>query len=215
MNSYIVSIRPEWVKRIIDREKTFEVRKSVPKEVPFKAYIYVTKDGINGRSSEVLLLNKHTGEVGFGDYRNACHCGKDDFEICNGHVVGEFICDKVFRTCGWRLRGDTQQCAKQTRLEERFSRFVCLTIDEAVKYAGGENREICGWHISDLKIYDKPKELSEFNRPCPVENRDCEHCITYGKPYTWDFNEKKGEIFCTRRVLRPPQSYMRVEELGE
>lgn len=46
MNSYIVSIRPEWVKKIVNREKTFEVRKSAPKDVPFKAYIYVTKDGI-------------------------------------------------------------------------------------------------------------------------------------------------------------------------
>lgn len=211
MNSYIVSIRPEWVKRIIDRGKTFEVRKSVPKEVPFKAYIYVTKDGINGRSSEVLLLNKHTGEVGFGDYRNACHCGKDDFEICNGHVVGEFICDKVFRTCGWRLRGDTQQCAKQTRLEERFSRFVCLTIDEAVKYAGGENREIYGWHISDLKIYDKPKELSEFGNLC---RKDCLRLGKGGK--SCKFLSTDGTP-CNRiiPITRPPQSYMRVEELGE
>ena len=206
MNSYIESIRPEWVKKIVNREKTFEVRKSAPKEVPFKVYIYVTKDGINGRSSEVLLLNKHTGEVGFGDYRNACHYGKDDFEICNGHVVGEFICDNVFRTCGWRLRGDTQQCAKQTRFEELFSRFVCLTIDEAVKYAGGENREICGWHISDLKIYDKPKELSGFFKPCSQsKNLDCD----------WLRNHNVCACSVKQPITRPPQSYMRVEELGE
>lgn len=209
MNSYIVSIRPEWVKKIVNREKTFEVRKSAPKEVPFKAYIYVTKDGINGRSSEVLLLNKHTGEVGFGDYRNACHYGKDDFEICNGHVVGEFICDKVFRTCGWRLRGDTQQCAKQTRFEELFSRFVCLTIDEAVKYAGGENREICGWHISNLKIYDKPRKLSEFwgRKKCLMADTvKCWNC-----PATCLVINGKN----CQPIARPPQSYMRVEELKE
>jgi len=26
----------------------------------------------------------------------------------------------------------------------------------------GKGKPLFGWHISDLKIYDKPKELSEF-----------------------------------------------------
>jgi len=89
-----------------------------------------------------------------------------------------------------------------TLLEERFSR---LTIDEAVKYAGGENREICGWHISNLKIYDKPKDLSCFYKPCPQKNvicRDCEYLF-------------RIDGSCMNIVTRPPQSYMRVEEWGE
>lgn len=206
MNSYIVSIRPEWVEKIVNWDKTIEVRKSAPTP-PFKAYIYVTKDGVNGRSSEVLLLNKRTNEVFLGDYRNACHYGKDDFEICNGHVVGEFICDKVIRTCGWRLRGNTQQCAKRTPEEEIFPRFACLSIDEIVKYSGSENLEICGWHISDLKIYDEPKELSEFNRPCSYAGL-CFSCDR--AKFT-----SKGDRVCEAMITRPPQSYMRVEELGE
>ena len=80
-------------------------------------------------------------------------------------VIGEFICDKVIKTCGWRLRGDTQQCAKRTTAEEAFPKLACLTIDEIVKYAGSENREVFGLHISDLKIYDKPKKLSDFISP--------------------------------------------------
>lgn len=31
---------------------------------------------------------------------------------------------------------------------------------ESIAYA--RNQPIFGWHISDLKIYDEPKELSEF-----------------------------------------------------
>ena len=80
-----------------------------------------------------------------------------------------------------------------------------------VNYLG--DKDGYGWHISDLKIYDNPKELSEFNRPCHIENKDCENCIRYGKPYTWDFDEKKGTIYCTRRLTRPPQSWQYVEKL--
>lgn len=204
MNSYIVSIRPKWVKRIIDRGKTFEVRKSAPKEVPFKAYIYVTKDGINGRSSEVLLLNKHTGEVGFGDYRNACHCGKDDFEICNGHIIGEFICDKAERFSVGSLRSDD------------IEKLACLSYNDIINYFykpeeldGKTAKQGFAWHISELKIYDKPKELSEFGRKCDYASEiHCRDCLILG-----DWNSCCG-VMC-KSITRPPQSYMRVEELGE
>lgn len=40
----LISIRPEWVKKILDGEKTLEVRKNRPNmETPFKVYIYCTK----------------------------------------------------------------------------------------------------------------------------------------------------------------------------
>ena len=42
---------------------------------------------------------------------------------------------------------------------------ACLTVGEAAAYC--TQFPMYGWHISDLKIYDTPKELSEFslNRP--------------------------------------------------
>ena len=39
-----------------------------------------------------------------------------------------------------------------------------LTDKEIEDYLG--NKDGYGLHISDLKIYDKPKELSEFAIPC-------------------------------------------------
>lgn len=42
MKRVLISIRPEWVEKIASGKKTIEVRKSAPKEVPFKAYIYCT-----------------------------------------------------------------------------------------------------------------------------------------------------------------------------
>jgi hypothetical protein len=149
MKSVLVSEKPIMCDKIANGKKTIIVKKKAPKEVPFKAYIYCTN----------------------GEY-SPTNCGKKSISDClilnrnvvNGKVIGEFICDKVVKTCGWRLYGDTQQCAKRTTAEEAFPKLACLTIDEIVKYAGSENREVCGWHISDLKIYDKPRELSEFGK---------------------------------------------------
>ena len=44
MKSILISIRPKWVEKIARGEKTIEVRRTAPKGIPFKAYIYCTKD---------------------------------------------------------------------------------------------------------------------------------------------------------------------------
>lgn len=185
MKSLLVSIQPKWCEKIVKGEKTIEVRKTAPKETPFKGYIYCTKAE---KQNDIIWAGA------FGDR------GK-----WNGHIIGEFVCDKVIRTCGWRLRGDTQQCAKRTVAETELPKLACLTIDEIVDYAGSENREVVGWHISDLQIYDKPKTLNEFTRPCSYDGicSSCKRFITNGMPYG----------FCDSTITRPPQSYMFVEEL--
>lgn len=149
MKSVLISIKPKYVELIANGQKTVEVRKTRPKiDTPFKCYIYCTK-GENLWLTQKGVKSK-TELAGY---------------LMNGKVIGEFVCDKVIKTCGWRLRGNTQQCAKRTAEEESFPELACLTIDDIVKYAGSETREVCGWHISDLVIYEKPKEVSEFFTP--------------------------------------------------
>lgn len=187
MKSVLISIRPKWVKKITSGKKTIEVRKSAPKEVPFKAYIYCSY----GNDRENYMLGKQ------------------------GKIIGDFICDEVEEFHEWELSPQGKFAEFEEERLEKFLSATCLSIAEVFRYR--DNLPYCkplyGWHISDLKIYDKPKELSEFSKPCPVANRNCENCLSLGKPYTWDFDEKKGEIYCTRRVTRPPQSWQYVEEL--
>lgn len=183
MKSVLISIRHKLVEKIANSEKAIEVRKSAPKEVPFKCYIYCTIG--NGVKGDYLVPS-------------GIQCGK---------VIGEFVCDKVIKTCGWRLRGDTQQCAKRTTDEEAFPELACLTIDEIVEYAGSENREVCGWHISDLKIYDKPKELSEFGQKCDNANEiRCRDCRLLEE---WD---NCCSVMC-KPLTRAPSNWCYVEEL--
>ena len=47
MESVLISIKPEWLEKIIRGEKTIEIRKTAPKETPFKAYIYCSKGNAN------------------------------------------------------------------------------------------------------------------------------------------------------------------------
>ena len=148
MKAVLRSVKPYWLYLILTGKKTIEVGKSCPQAKDWNKVVemYCSK---NMRSfnripeEDKKWMRKYLGKV-------ACR----------------FVCDKVISTCGWRLRGDTQQCAKRTVLEEEFPRLACLTIDELVLYAGNDGREIYGWHITDLKIYDKPKEINEFLLPC-------------------------------------------------
>ena len=39
---------------------------------------------------------------------------------------------------------------------------TCLSYKEIEAY--GKGKTLYGWHISDLKIYDKPRELGEFRK---------------------------------------------------
>ena len=42
MKSIILSVQPQWIEKILNNEKTIEVRKSCPQETPFKVYVYCT-----------------------------------------------------------------------------------------------------------------------------------------------------------------------------
>lgn len=61
--SILISIRPEWVKKILNGKKTIEIRKTMPKcDLPIDVYIYCTKDNgknnFNGKVVAKFTLNK-------------------------------------------------------------------------------------------------------------------------------------------------------------
>lgn len=211
MKSVLISIHPEWCEKICHEigkyetgkpiyEKRIEVRKSAPKEVPFKAYIYCTKTKSKWRYSAYV-----------GAYVNS----KDEIVYAQQHIIGEFVCDKVemvnAKCSDYGIDLFYHDCLTNGCLTEReIEKYFNIPEDKDLRAMKGNGY---AWHISDLKIYDKPKELSEFYSPCPIENKDCENCIRYGKPHKWDFDEKQGLIYCTRRLSRPPQSWQYVEEV--
>lgn len=225
MKAVMKSVSPRICEKVANGDCTILVSKTAPKcGVPFKGYIYCTKStranvfhlyinggigrqkfGIIGHwrsGKKVVEVNPHIPAYRYNSY------------LAESKVIGEFVCDKIIKTCGWRLRGDTQQCAKRTTDEEAFPELACLTIDEIVKYAGSENREVCGLHISDLKIYDKPKELSEFKTPpCEKGEKACANCKCLVKVNTPDRYECECYVEDGKPITRAPQSWQYVEEL--
>lgn len=178
MKSVLISIRPKWVEKIASGKKTIEVRKTAPKEVPFKCYIYMTQ----GKYKDLGLYSE-------GIYQNRMK------------VIGEFICDKVEKF-------DVPYPAWDKVYLNDIFKNSCLTYTDLHSYIGSGNSGY-GWHISDLKIYDKPKELSEFYRPCSYSGicYSCNRFKPNGTP-----NDKPND-FCDGEITRPPQSWQYVEEL--
>ena len=174
MKSVLISINPKWVWKITRVEKTIEVRKTVPKKVPFKAYIYCTY----GNDKENYMLG---------------WCGK---------VIGEFICDKrdeyAYDYC------DGVDIDDDTIIETAISR------EDINIYAKGKT--LYGWHISDLKIYDKPKELSEFYVYKEAKG-GCQNCTYYRTPTLEFCQDCKSGKSPKKYLTRPPQSWFYVEEV--
>lgn len=181
MKSVLISIQPKWVEKIASGERTIEVRKSRPKiETPFKCYIYETK----GKQVERL------------DGCDITYYGR-------GKVIGEFICDRIDSYIG---RDDNKDYWDLSVEEwEDLKKKSCLTIPQILEYTGDCCR-CYGWHISNLKIYDKPKELREFRKPCPYTDRT--YCIENKCEYYGDWTG-----VCRCWVERPPQSWRYVEKL--
>lgn len=108
MKKALISIKPERVAKILNREVTVEVMETAPKsELPVELYIYCTK-GVGLQK----FGNKYFTQVG-------------QYPVRNGKVVAKFTLRKV----------------------DRF-------------YAKG--KPAYAWHISDLEIFDEPKEIDDF-----------------------------------------------------
>ena len=197
MKAVLISIQPKWCERIANGSKTIEVRKTKPKlETPFKVYIYCTN---NGGTLHLAYDGLH--------YHKS-YIGKNDSSNINGKVIGEFVCNNI----DWH--GLSNLIVKEDA--EHTLSGTCLTKEEVLNYLGYQkgtsiyackNYDFYGWHISNLVIYDKPRELSEFYTV--VENEDCGKCQYYDTPCE---SEPCNQCQGGRKYLtRPPQSWCYVE----
>lgn len=178
MKSVMLSIRPKWCENIANGEKTIEVRKTKPKlDTPFKCYIYCTLQGCN-----------EFFRVDLG--RDVAKWNRGKWADRKGNVIGEFICDRIY------------ELAPLNHAPDDVEKQACLTREEIVNYLKGTGY---GWHISDLRIYDAPRELSEFQRATDP----CDSCHA---EYTWECTDCKklgGDI------KHPPQSWCYVEAMKD
>lgn len=190
MKSIMQSIKPQYCELIAAGRKTIEVRKTKPKlETPFKVYIYQTWHNWVYDILPELLKNQRK-------------------------VIGEYICDEIIEyTTEFHPADNLFQGIWKTvydeESEDTYGEIVtandfdnpddcdickksCLTFNDIKNYVGYGDRKFYGYHISDLKVYDEPKELSAFK----------------GHKRMW-----YGSIYLP--LTRPPQSWFYVEEVEE
>ena len=220
----MISIQPKWCELIANGKKTVEVRKTKPKiETPFKCYIYFCKPK--------MKLKYVFHENDYPEYMRPCKtafCKVPDTSspYCSeiygsGKIIGEFVCDSIIRI---------QYNKSGYGLDDNAINGVvaksCVQEKELYHYLKGKIPYL--WHISNLVIYDEPKELSEFYVGDTAATKNCQYRFRAGQPE--DITKHGGFIYgswvcgkdyephwcenCIKKPLkRPPQSWCYVEEL--
>ena len=178
MKSVLVSIKPKWCELIANGKKTVEVRKTKPKlETPFKVYIYQTQ----------------------GKYEDLRDCRTFRFWDIRQKVIGEFVCDGIIPI-------SIKYSNPNSRIALKEFPYTCLTDKQIIDYLGNGNQGY-GWHISNLVIYDKPRELDEFmafgKSNCDCKN--CNNCLYMSIDGVCDIKDSYQPLF------KPPQSWLYVE----
>ena len=109
-------------------------------------------------------------------------------------VVNEWICKDVTE---WRI------CMG---VPAHLPKVACVSTAEIHRYSGKNYDDISEMKISNLKLYDEPRELSEFRTPetRSYEVKRVNGYLIFGDVY------RGGNV-----ITRPPQSWCYVEEIED
>jgi len=194
MKTILIPIKPKYAALEMNGIKTIEVRKFYI-EPPFKVVNYVTKEkpyikDFATYNAEHCKGKNYNRFISFNEQYN------NNYTI-NGKVAYEYVIRDVstLNIVGVEFFG-----VKDTLLKK-----ACFTHSSLAQYVGSDSKNFYAWHISELKIYDKPKELGEFNGYCK-KKQECyldivRHC-----------NEVHFDWKCNP-VKRAPRNYIYVEEI--
>ena len=178
----LISIRPEHVAKILNKKKTIEIRKKFPKDYVGWVYIYCTKNKPRAILTDKGCVVANTLAVGGNSQY------KSGYSL-SGKVVARFWCDKVeehrpfFHWC--------------------IEKETCLTRDDVLDYLDSKDKsvgnpkrqgKVYAIHITNLEIFDKPKELTAFKvrkNDCPFPCAACDvpYCKLKRPPQSWQFIE--------------------------
>lgn len=218
MKSIILPCTPIECVRIANGNISVLVRKRVPNEsnLPIKVFIYCIKPRKEYQHiCGCLVLNsdqlyKHpTQGIKYGDSIELMACDSGSYSrdnFLNGKVIGEFVCNEVKKyephviLCAYyEVNG------ADVKEDLRYNKGTCLSYDDMVKRSNGKT--LYGLHITDLKIYDKPKILGVFYAKCNIPESKCKLCDN-----CFEKENGYGKDYAVKQVTRPPKNYIYVEE---
>lgn len=238
MKAILISIQPKWVEKILNGEKTIEIRKRFPKDYVGWVYIYCTKDNKNKLVPcyeeddnyhgyyldhfEILERGQKpkkpkTPEPAdpFDDNKEWCnyYCQLLDYkqfdsrENLNGKVVARFWCDNVTEYInGGQWHDNNTFGSYDDYIKDNILEKSCLTEEELFNYC--EDLAFSSIHISQLEIFDKPKDLDSFVKVGCLEKLKhyIENC-----PMSKFFQKEMPEEVKQYVITKAPQSWCYVE----
>ena len=204
MKAILISIHPQWVELILNLIKKDEIRKGsalykainrlIEEQGVAPCLMYCTKD------------NKHDWyyceELGCYfkdvlDHNRGWEYAKQ-LEPLNGKVIARYNATAEIINCwGDSIANFSTKTLKENELEMRSCLSYCDLFDylaPSCSYEGYGDEVGTAVHIHDLQVFDKPKELSEF-----------EHQVIYRNVYT---DEKR---YIREPLRKAPQSWCYVE----
>ena len=240
MKKILLVVHPKWCEKIFSGEKTIEVRRNRPKlEPPFTVYVYCTKAKNIREDGLYLLPNDKELYLGCKEKDLGFVCWEGDFR--NGKVIGSFVCDKITRYESEFWDDDTYERIQEPWELPDFSEYgeyeydtigingefygagvelskqSCLSWNELRKYVGQGLKDFYGWHITEPKLFDKPRELGEFYTICNKYGDDsCGDCPYLAVEQCSFPCDDCVDTWCSvdniKPITRPPQSWCYVED---
>ena len=205
MRAIMKSVSSRICEKVANGDCTILVSKTAPKfDLPFKGYICCTN------AKPYLYREANSPFKLFLDSDLYEGNGYDD-RLFSGKVIGDFICDEIIE---WQYDSGHQyyveypdDCTSYFPYLKCHSEATGLKCSEIEKL--GKGKPLYGLHISDLKIYDKPKALAEFERPCTYKGicYSCERFRPNGIPLPAPYG------FCETKITHVPSNWCYVEEL--
>lgn len=212
MKAIMISDKPKWSALMMNGIKKIEIRKNkalasaiqklIAENGYADIYVYCTKD-------EELFYSRVTQEWFTAKNRNI----KTVHRLSNGIVKFKFRCYKVEEI----LITPHGNYYTNTLSNNKLQTQSCLSNTEIFKYTNCHitiyGYCVCGYaiHISDLEIFDKPKELSEFKQKV----KGCYTCHYCGKNNRCVLKLSKEEIehncYNYKSLTKAPQNMVYVE----
>lgn len=192
MKAIMLSVQPQWVAKILNGEKTIEIRKTMPKcDLPIDVYLYCTKSKIK------LFFDNIYRRFMYGIDNK-----RDKFNSLNGKVVAKFTLNKYTDMMKWAYS------YKDNEFYELLKK-ACIDTYDLTNYAGNKAKRLYAWEIDNLVIFDTPKELKEFT-PQEIPKNALIEKDQYGQEYYYIPNNMAWHIYFNR-VIKAPQSWQFIE----
>jgi predicted transcriptional regulator len=193
MKAILISVRPEWVEKILNGEKTIEIRKTIPKGCwrkkfePIEVYIYCTERKVTHRTPKFvgyagscdaggfqhqegeyvnrhLLLRRKRDKSLYWHSRALC---EDD--VMNGKIVAKFTLKRTYD-----IGRIPEYWTDKDQFNSGVEKYSCLNQKQLIEYAGmkadGYPARLYIWFISNLETFAKPKPLSDFGLERPPQS---------------------------------------------